>query len=222
MTQRGGDGVDRASTRRNGGRHEPPPTSHTGARRLWVGLRLTLAVVVAAVAGLLALVGMAAASDRPPVFLAAGLVVFLAATAAGVALATRKLPGDRRRRARRVGFAVGALVGVATFVVTALLPLGDPRLPPAPVAGQRSWELPTGQLQQDDKRHADRERRVGRVEHGEDRAALVEHAHHVDDVTEERHQDSEVQQRTAPSAEVSALSGVVPAAVEVNGRHAGA
>ena len=31
-----------------------------------------------------------------------------------------------------------------------------------------------------------------------------------DDVTEERHQDSEVQQRTAPSAEVSALSGVVP------------
>jgi proline iminopeptidase len=115
---------------------------------MWRGLRgilrLLVVVAVAAVAGLLALVGVASVSDRPPVFLAAGLAVYLAATAAGVALATRKLPGDRRRRARRVGFAAAALVGVATFVVTALLPLGDPRLPPAPVAGQRSWELPTG------------------------------------------------------------------------------
>ena len=34
--------------------------------------------------------------------------VVVAATAAGVALATRKLPGDRRRRARPGGFAAGA------------------------------------------------------------------------------------------------------------------
>ena len=54
-------------------------------------LRL-LVVVVAAVAGLVALFAVAAVSARPPVFLAAGLAV---------------------------------------FVVTALLPLGDPRLPPA-------------------------------------------------------------------------------------------
>jgi proline iminopeptidase len=107
-------------------------------------LRLLAVVVAAGVAGLLGLVGVASVSDRPSVFLGAGLVVFLAATAAGVALATRKLPGDRRRRARLDGFAAGALVGVAAFMVTALLPVGDPRLTPAPVPGQRWWELPTG------------------------------------------------------------------------------
>jgi len=112
-----------------------------GGRRavLWL-----LAVVVAAVAGLVALFGVAALSARPAVFLAAGLVVFLAALAAGVAWWARRLPGPRRRRARAAGFAAGALAGVGVFVVTALLPLGDPRLPPAPVAGQRFWELETG------------------------------------------------------------------------------
>jgi proline iminopeptidase len=35
---------------------------------------------------------------------------------------------------------------VAVFVVTVLVPVGDPPLPlpPAPVAGQRQWALPTG------------------------------------------------------------------------------
>jgi len=61
---------------------------------------------------------LAAASARPP--------VFLAATAAGVGLATRRVPAGRRRRARVAGFAGAALVGVAVFVATALLPLGDP------------------------------------------------------------------------------------------------
>jgi proline iminopeptidase len=107
-------------------------------------LRLLGVAVVAAVAGLLALVGVAVVSARPAVFLGAGLAVFLAATAAGVVLSTRRLPWRRRRRARVAGSAVCVLVGVATFVVTALLPLGDPRLPPAPVAGQRFWALPTG------------------------------------------------------------------------------
>jgi proline iminopeptidase len=115
---------------------------------MWRGprgvLRLLAVVVVAGVAGLAALVGVASVSGRPPVFLGAGLAVFLAATAAGVALVTRRVPGGRRRRARLGGFAAGALVGVAAFVVTALLPVGDPRLPPAPVPGQRWWELPTG------------------------------------------------------------------------------
>jgi proline iminopeptidase len=115
---------------------------------MWRGprgvLRLLAVVVVAGLAGLAALVGVASVSDRPPVFLGVGLAVFLAATAAGVALVTRKVPGARRRRARLGGFAAGALAGVAAFVVTALLPVGDPRLAPAPVAGQRSWELSTG------------------------------------------------------------------------------
>jgi proline iminopeptidase len=107
-------------------------------------LRLVLVLMAAAVAGLAALVGAAMGSARPPVFLGAGLVVFLAATAAGVALATRKLPAARRGRTRLVALAVGGLGGVAVFVVTVLVPVGDPRLPPAPVAGQRWWQLPTG------------------------------------------------------------------------------
>ena len=122
----------------------PPATRHGGPRRPRLGLGVASAVGVAAVAGLLALVGVAAVSDRPPVFLAAGLVVFLAATAAGVTLATRKVPGRRRRRLRLAGFAGGALAGMVVFAATALLPLGDPRLAPAPVAGQRFWQLPTG------------------------------------------------------------------------------
>jgi pimeloyl-ACP methyl ester carboxylesterase len=106
--------------------------------------RLLAVLVTAAVAGLLTLVGAATATTRPGWLLAAGLGTFLAVTAAGVALATRRLPDSRRRRARLTGFAAAALAGVAVFVVTVLLPVGDPRLPPAPVAGQRQWALPTG------------------------------------------------------------------------------
>jgi proline iminopeptidase len=126
-----------------------PPTpvmkGHSAPDRPTRGvLRLVAVVVAAAVAGLAALVGAAMGSARPPVFLGAGLVVFLAATAAGVALATRKLPVARRGRTRLVALAVGGLGGVAVFVVTVLVPVGDPRLPPASVAGQRWWQLPTG------------------------------------------------------------------------------
>jgi proline iminopeptidase len=119
-------------------------TGRTVASRAWALLRLALAVVAAAVAGVLALVGAAAASARPAVFLGAGLVVFVAATVAGIALVTRKLPDRRRRRTRLVAIVVGVLAGVAAFWATALVPVGDPRRAPAPVAGQRYWELPTG------------------------------------------------------------------------------
>src|SRR5215218_3684891 len=108
-------------------------TGHTVASRAWALLRLPLAVVAAAIAGVLALVGAASASARPAVFLGAGLVVFVAATAAGIALVTRKLPERRRRRTRLVAVTVGVLAGVAGFWATALVPVGDPRRPPAPV-----------------------------------------------------------------------------------------
>jgi proline iminopeptidase len=119
-------------------------TGHTLASKAWALLRLPLAVVAAAIAGVLALVGAAAASARPAVFLGAGLAAFMAATAAGTALVTRKLPQQRRRRTRLVAVTVGVLAGVAVFGMTALVPVGDPQLPPAPVAGQQYWELPTG------------------------------------------------------------------------------
>ncbi len=112
-----------------------------GARMV---LGLVMVMVAAALAGLVGLIGAAAVSDRPPLFLTAGLVVFLAVAAVGVALATRRLPAARRSRTRLITLAVGGLVGVAVFVVTVLVPVGDPRLAPAPVAGQRFWQLPTG------------------------------------------------------------------------------
>jgi proline iminopeptidase len=123
-------------------RSDCPERHHLAWR--WIILRLALAVVAAAMAGLAALVGTAAVSARPELFLAAGLAVFLAATAAGVGLATHKLPGSRRGRTRLIAFAAGAVGGVAVFVLTTLLPAGDPRLPPTRVAGQQYWALPTG------------------------------------------------------------------------------
>ena len=107
-------------------------------------MRLLAAALLAAAAGLLALAGAAAVSWRPVVFLGAGLVVFLAVLAAGVVLATRRRPAEGRRRARLVAFGAWALAGIVVFVATVLVPVGDPRRPPAPVAGQRFWDLPTG------------------------------------------------------------------------------
>jgi proline iminopeptidase len=131
---------------------QPPPsklpplqaTRRRPGRSAWTLLRLFLVVAVAYVVGLLALIAVGTRSAKPALFLAAGLVAFLVATAAGVALVTRKLPSQRRRRPRLVAFGSSALAGVAFFAATTLLPVGDPQLPPAPVAGQRYWDLPTG------------------------------------------------------------------------------
>jgi proline iminopeptidase len=112
-------------------------------RRARMFLRLVLVVVAAAAAGLLALVGVAALSARPVLFVAAGLAVFLAAGAAGAGLATRKQPGRQRRRAR-AGAAAAVLVSAAVLAAALLLPVGDPQHEPAPVARQRFWQLPTG------------------------------------------------------------------------------
>jgi uncharacterized BrkB/YihY/UPF0761 family membrane protein len=121
-----------------------PPTGRTVASRAWALLRLPLVVVAAAITGIFALVGVAGTSARPAIFLGAGLAVFVAATAAGITLVTRRLPDQRRRRTRLIACTVAVLAGVTVFGATALLPVGDPQLPPAPVAGQRSWTLPTG------------------------------------------------------------------------------
>jgi len=107
-------------------------------------MRSLAAALLAAVAGLLALAGAAVVTWRPAAFLGAGLVVFLLMLAAGVALATRRRPPERRRRDRLAAFGAWALIGIAVFVVTVLVPVVDPRRPPAPVAGQRFWDLPTG------------------------------------------------------------------------------
>jgi proline iminopeptidase len=112
-----------------------------GARAL---LGLVVVMVLAVVAGLVAAVGAAVVAARPLLFLGAGLLVAAAAGAAGVAVVTRGLPHRRGGRSRPVAVAAGALGGVVVFAVAVLLPAGDPRLAPAPVAAQRLWALPTG------------------------------------------------------------------------------
>jgi proline iminopeptidase len=103
-----------------------------------------LAALLGVVVGLGALLGAATITDRPPLFLLAGLLAFCAAYSLGLLLATRGISPSRKRRARAVLFCAGTAVVVGLFAWTALLPMGDPRLPPAPVAGQHFWELATG------------------------------------------------------------------------------
>ncbi|HEX6709373.1 MAG TPA: alpha/beta fold hydrolase [Rubrobacter sp.] len=103
-----------------------------------------LVAPIGAVAGLGTLIGAAEITDRPPLFLLAGFLAFCAIYYLGIVLATRKVAASRKRRVRAVSFCGGTALVVGVFVWTALLPMGDPQLPPAPVAGQRFWELPTG------------------------------------------------------------------------------
>ena len=103
-----------------------------------------LAALLGVVAGLGALIGAATITDWPPLFLLAGFLAFCVTYFVGLLLATRGISTSRKRRARVVSFCVGTALIVGAFAWTALLPMDDPRLPPAAVKGQRFWELPTG------------------------------------------------------------------------------
>jgi proline iminopeptidase len=103
-----------------------------------------LAAVLGVVAGLGTLICTATITERPPLFLLAGLVAFCVAYSLGLLLATRGLSSPRNQRVRVALFCTGTALIVGVFTWTALLPMGDPRLPPAPVEGQRFWELPIG------------------------------------------------------------------------------
>jgi uncharacterized membrane protein YfcA len=61
---------------------------------------VVLAALLGVSAGLGALLGAAALTSRPPLFLLAGLVGFCAVYLLGLLFATRKVKQDRRRRAR--------------------------------------------------------------------------------------------------------------------------
>src|SRR3712207_2577164 len=109
-------------------------------RALAVMIRAVLVLVAALVgasAGLGALLGAATITARPPLLLLASLLAFCAVYLLGLLLATRGIATSRRRRARAVLFCAGTVAVVGLFAWTALLPMGDPRLPPAPVEGQR-------------------------------------------------------------------------------------
>jgi proline iminopeptidase len=105
---------------------------------------VVLAALVGVAAGLTAMIGAAAITDRPPLFLLAGLLAFCVAYSLGLLFATRWISSFRKRRVCAVLFCAGTAVVAGAFAWTALLPMDDPRLPPAPVKEQRFWELPTG------------------------------------------------------------------------------
>ncbi len=118
--------------------------AHTGSgRRVRDALLSLLVVLIGVAVGLIALLAAATATAVPALFLLAGLAACGAMTVLGLLIVTRGVPDDRRRRVRAIG-AVSALAVVGAFTVTALRPLDDPRVPPAPVVGQRVWDLPTG------------------------------------------------------------------------------
>ncbi len=107
-------------------------------------LLVSLAALLGVAAGLVALIGMATITDRPPQFLLAGLAAFCMVYVSGLLLATRGIAPSRRQRVRTIALCIGAVTVIGAFAATALRPLDDPRLPPAPVQGQHFWELPTG------------------------------------------------------------------------------
>ncbi|QYJ15540.1 2-succinyl-6-hydroxy-2, 4-cyclohexadiene-1-carboxylate synthase [Rubrobacter xylanophilus DSM 9941] len=106
--------------------------------------RVVLAALSGILAGIVALLAVATITARPPLFLLAGLLAFCAFYLSGLLLATRKVEPDRRRRVRALLFWGGTAAFLGFFAWTALLPMDDPRLPPASVEGQRFWDLPTG------------------------------------------------------------------------------
>lgn len=119
---------------------DPPP--RRGAAFLGGVALVALAVVVGLVIGAAAMLVVASAAPLPALFLAAGLATFLAVALGGMTLAARPLAPTRRTTMRRAGGSIVALVAVAIGAAL-LAPLGDPRLPAAPVAGQQFWDLAT-------------------------------------------------------------------------------
>jgi pimeloyl-ACP methyl ester carboxylesterase len=96
--------------------------------------------VAAAACGLAALLGAAALTALPVVFVGAGLVTFLALDGAGVLLAVR----GRRRRVRWLVAGATSLPLAALFVVSALVPPGADVAPDGGLPGERVVRVATG------------------------------------------------------------------------------
>lgn len=114
-------------------------------RGWWMRILLLAGVaLLGIVAGVASLFVTAAVTSQPPLFLLAGLIGFSAVWLFGTLVVTRGAPIAHRRRARPGLVASGIVLIAVLFAVAALRPLGDPRLPPAAVLEQASWDLSTG------------------------------------------------------------------------------
>lgn len=114
------------------------------AHRRWPGRArragLAAAVLLGAVLLGVGAVLLVALTGSVGLALAAGGLVELLVAASGLHLVLRRSPGGG---ALAVGVAAG-LVAVSALAV--LVPLPDPRVPPAAVPGEARWELPTGSV----------------------------------------------------------------------------
>ena len=115
-----------------------------GMKSVLLALLLLLLTLAGIFLGFATLVATATVTATSALFLLAGLTAFCLTNCLGLLLVTRKIEAVRRNRIRVSYFAGSTAVVVVFFVVTALLPMGDPQLAPAVVEGQQSWDLPTG------------------------------------------------------------------------------
>jgi proline iminopeptidase len=110
----------------------------------WAPAAVVTAFGAAAVAAAATLIATASVIARPWVFLALATLVFVASATSLVAVVTHRLPREPRGRLRRCARSIGVPIGLLVFGLTTCVPIGDARRAPTPVAGRRTWELPTG------------------------------------------------------------------------------
>nr|BFE59592.1 hypothetical protein GCM10020063_041180 [Dactylosporangium thailandense] len=112
-------------------------------RRCAGGVLLSVAVVAAATAGAAGFFATAAATAWIPLLCAAGLVA-LSAVAYLLARPAFALLGRRRQRRAATLFAAGVAVAVGGLATVTVFRPGPHPAAPAPPAGVRFWNLPTG------------------------------------------------------------------------------
>jgi proline iminopeptidase len=118
---------------------QPPADRRASGRRpVLTALLVCVVLAGALLLGTLAALAAAMLTDRAWLALAMGGLVELAAAVSGLYLVLRRSPS---RRTAVVGVVAALAVASALGV---LLPLPSPRLPPAPVAGESRWRLPSG------------------------------------------------------------------------------
>jgi proline iminopeptidase len=104
---------------------------------------VVLTVTVAVLVGVAALLGAAAVSPDPRVFVTAGVLAFLLADAVGAVLVARRAPSARRRTARNALVAASVVLVLGLFAVATLGPAPAPT-PRTTLPGEQLVDLPTG------------------------------------------------------------------------------